>query len=105
MAEITKEQLHAQGINKLAVLKQDLQIMSPERDDYLQVLLFSAAEMIEREGIDLTGSIEDGMLEIMYAAYLYRRRKDANPIMPRMLRYALNNRLLSQKMRGGACRG
>ena len=35
----------------------------------------------------------------MYAAYLYRKRADDAPVMPRMLRYALNNRLFSQKVR------
>ena len=37
------------------------------------------------------------MLVEMYAAYLYRRRREENVQMPRMLRWALNNRLFSQK--------
>ena len=37
---------------------------------------------------------------VMYAAYLFRKRADeGSPQMPRMLRYALNNRLFSQKMK------
>lgn len=53
--------------------------------------------------------IDDANLIVMYAAYLYRNRvKDSETGyktaisatgMPRMLRYALNNRLFSQKMR------
>lgn len=43
-------------------------------------------------------TVEDGQLVVMYAAYLYRKRADDAPVMPRMLRYALNNRLFSQKV-------
>ena len=53
--------------------------------------------------------IEDANLIVMYAAYLYRNRVKDSEVgyktaisatgMPRMLRYALNNRLFSQKMR------
>lgn len=53
--------------------------------------------------------IEDANLIVMYAAYLYRNRVNDSETgyktaisatgMPRMLRYALNNRLFSQKMR------
>ena len=41
--------------------------------------------------------MDDAVLVEMYAAYLYRRRREENAAMPRMLRYALNNRLLSEK--------
>jgi hypothetical protein len=53
--------------------------------------------------------IDDASLIVMYAAYLYRNRVNDSEAgyktaisatgMPRMLRYALNNRLFSQKMR------
>lgn len=53
--------------------------------------------------------IDDANLIVMYAAYLYRNRVNDSEAgyktaisatgMPRMLRYALNNRLFSQKMR------
>ena len=39
---------------------------------------------------------EDNQIVVMYAAYLFRKRADDNPVMPRMLRYALNNRLFAQ---------
>lgn len=83
---------------KLAALKADLQIMTDRMDvPILLPLLQGAESMIKREGIALNDSTEDGLLVVMYAAYLYRKRKEENPVMPRMLRYALNNRLFSQK--------
>lgn len=81
----------------LALLKVDLQLTTSAFDSYLRVLLESAELQIQREGISLTASADDMQLRIMYAAYLYRSRADPEAAMPRMLRYALNNRLLSQK--------
>ena len=85
----------------LALLKMDLMIATDKMDAHLTQLLDSAMQMITREGITLSGDrAEDVQLQIMYAAYLYRRRaqQDAGA-MPRYLRYALNNRLLWEKMR------
>jgi len=82
----------------LALLKVDLMITTNAMDAFLTQLLTAAGQFITREGITLTESAEDMQLQEMYAAYLYRRRNDANPAMPRYLRYALNNRLLSQMM-------
>lgn len=69
-------------------------------DTYISSLIEAASQMIQREGIRLTDSVEDGNLIVMYAAYLYRKRANDSPQMPRMLRYALNNRLFSQKVGG-----
>ena len=84
----------------LAMLKVNLQIIAGNtlQDAYLQNLIETAEQMITREGITLADTIEDGNLVVMYAAYLYRKRADDSPVMPRMLRYALNNRLFSQKV-------
>ena len=84
----------------LAMLKVNLQIIAGNtlQDEYLWNLIATARQMITREGIMLTDSIEDGNLVVMYAAYLYRKRADDAPVMPRMMRYALNNRLFSQKV-------
>lgn len=84
----------------LTMLKVNLQIIAGNtlQDEYLWNLIATARQMITREGIMLTDSIEDGNLVVMYAAYLYRKRADDAPVMPRMLRYALNNRLFSQKV-------
>lgn len=87
----------------LKILKMDLQIAAGALDDYLGALLTAARGYIATEGIILTPSVEDSLLVEMYAAYLYRRRREENVQMPRMLRWALNNRLMQQK--GGTARG
>lgn len=81
----------------LAILKVDLQVSSTALDTYLNALIASAKDYISTEGITLADTESDGMLVEMYAAYLYRRRREENVQMPRMLRWALNNRLFSQK--------
>ena len=81
----------------LEILKVDLQVSSPALDRYLLVLITSARAYITQEGITLEDTAQDAMLVEMYAAYLYRRRREENVQMPRMLRWALNNRLFSQK--------
>ena len=88
------------------VLKVDLQISTDKIDVYLDKVIDAAKSYIATEGINLDCSTGDGMLVEMYAAYLYRRRRndvpndyrrEGNVAMPRMLRWALNNRLFSQK--------
>ena len=81
----------------LTALKVDLQISTDQMDTYLVKMIQAAKSYIQTEGIQLTCSTGDGMLVEMYAAYLYRRRREENVAMPRMLRWALNNRLFSQK--------
>ena len=74
------------------MVKLNLQIAGSAFDEYIEDLIIPAAEAeIAREGITLD-------LLVMYAGYLYRRRADSDAGMPRMLRYALNNRLFAQKM-------
>lgn len=88
----------------LVMLKANLEII-PEntiQDTYLGQLLDAARQMIAREGITLGDTMEDQTLVVMYAAYLYRKRAEDTPVMPRMLRWALNNRLFAQKIGGGA---
>ena len=82
----------------LTALKVDLQISTDAADSqYFLPLIQSAKEYIATEGIVLDETNEgDGMLVVMYAAYLYRSR-NSDTGMPRMLRYALNNRLFEQK--------
>ena len=81
-------------------------------DDYLSTLVSVAEKEIAREGITLNlDELDDCNLVVMYAAYLFRKRA-SNGVgvnysttatmaagMPRMLRYALNNRLFSEKMK------
>lgn len=80
----------------LPMLKIDLGITSTAYDKRLQQYLINAAKEIEREGVKLGDCIDDQNIVIMYAAWMWRRR-DSGEGMPRMVRYALNNRVFSQK--------
>ena len=82
----------------LTILKTDLQISVDAYDDLLTNYIKLAKVAIETEGIKLTDSVDDGMLVEVYAAWLARKRKENVP-MSRMLRYMLNNRLLSEKLK------
>lgn len=82
---------------RVVVLKADLELLTNAKDSYLEHLLQVAEVRIQAEGIKLTDSVGDDDLRIMYAAYLYRKRAAEVNAMPRMLRYALNNRLMQQK--------
>ena len=86
----------------LTLLQVDLGEMYPsqQRQAYLNQAISAAQAFITREGVTLTDSVEDGQLVEMYAAYLVRKRADDSG-MPRMLRWALNNRLFSQKAGDG----
>lgn len=83
----------------LTVLKIDLQISSDALNEFLLGLIRAAKAFIVREGITLADTAEDAQLVEMYAAYLYRKRREATAEMPRMLRWALNNRVFSGKVR------
>ena len=84
----------------LAALKVDLGIVGTGYDTRLDQVIKSAKESIAREGavLDLT-QFEDCQIVIMYSAWLWRRR-DSMEGMPRMLRWALNNKVFSGKMGG-----
>lgn len=90
----------------LELVKLNLQLAGSAFDDYLASLIIPAAEAaIRQEGITLDLSeVGDCNLVVMYAAYLYRKRAESEMSagMPRMLRYALNNRLFSEKMKAEA---
>lgn len=67
----------------------------------------SAKKFITTEGITLNQEdIGDCMLITMYAGWIYEKRKATQPgasavnvAMPRMLRWNLNNRLFSEKVK------
>ena len=84
----------------LLLLQADLNILSPDATRLAQPqhLIATAIQLIAREGAMLPEpySVEDGHLIVMYAAYLFRKRATEEP-MPRMLRWALNNRIFSEK--------
>ena len=85
---------------ELSMLKTDLGIMQTDAyDTRLQDYLDNARAEITREGIALDpADLADVQLVVMYAAWTWRKR-DSGDGMPRMLRYALNNRLFAQKAR------
>lgn len=87
----------------LTLLQADLNILQPDatRTAQLTHLINAALQLIAREGVTLQEpfSAEDGQLVIMYAAYLFRKRATGEA-MPRMLRWALNNRVFSAKAGG-----
>ena len=85
---------------KLIILKKDLQQeFTTANDDYLTQLLDFSKKLMEREGIAYEEEIECEMINIHYAAYLFRKRAGKETSMPRFLRYELNNLLFSQKGR------
>ncbi|MBR6353301.1 MAG: hypothetical protein IKS25_04180 [Oscillospiraceae bacterium] len=84
----------------LQALKIDLGISSNAFNDRLTAYLQSAQQAITREGVTLTDSAEDNMLTVQYAAWTWRHR-DTGAGMPRMLRWALTNRICSEHMQGG----
>lgn len=95
----------------LAILKSDLEIAqgTTSKDDLLNNLIEVSLGAIAREGITLSDpyTVEEGMLVEMYAAFLYRKRREIAKntkyetigAMPHSLRYMLNNMLLQQKAR------
>lgn len=83
----------------LAAVHADLGIASKAFDERLLARIRTAQARIAEEGITLADTEEDRDLVVMYAAYLWRSRSTGEG-MPRMLRYALNNRLFSRKARG-----
>lgn len=84
----------------LTALKIDLGITATVYDTRLTAYLEAAQAQMTREGITLRSSVDDDTLTIMYAAWMWRRR-DSGEGMPRMLRYAINNRLFAQKAGAG----
>ena len=81
----------------LSMLKVDLGIkQTAAYDERLEQVLASAIQEIKKAGasdLDASANPADAQLVVMYAAWLWRKR-DAMEGMPRMVRYALNNRVL-----------
>lgn len=85
------------SVEILTVLKKDLQMLTDSNDEYLKELLEFSRKLMEQEGIVFTEELECQMVQVHYAAYLFRRRGGTETSMPRFLRYELNNLLFSQK--------
>ena len=92
----------AQITSILKSLKVDLGILSTTAyDERLTEIIKSSYQMIVREGAKTldVDTLEDAQLVVMYSAWTWRRR-DNGEGMPRMLRWALNNRIMSEKANG-----
>lgn len=85
----------------LTMLKIDCGITTTAFDERLAQYVEVAKTEITREGATLADTASDSQLIVMYAAWLWRKR-DTGEGMPRMLRYALNQKVFSQKMSSGA---
>lgn len=87
-------------LNLLAALKVDLGLVTTGYDERLNEYIESAKTEIARQGatLDLTDQ-DDAMLVVQYASWMWRKR-DTGEGMPRMVRYALNNRIFAEKARG-----
>lgn len=90
----------------LAMLKIDIGFSSngtTKIDDRLKQLIQVAEKNIISEGATTLNrnNIDDVQLIVMYAAWLWRRR-DTQDDMPRMVRYAINNRVFAEKMVSGS---
>lgn len=85
----------------LAMLKTDIGITATAYDERLKQYIHTAYKNIKAEGAQSLNveNLEDAQLVVMYAAWMWRRR-DSGDGMPRMVRYALNNRVLGEKARG-----
>lgn len=85
----------------LDMLKVDLGITGNAYDARLTQYLDYSRQEIQNKGVTLdVTSVVDQQLIVMYAAWLWRRRSTGEG-MPRMLRYALNNRLMGNTGSGG----
>ena len=88
----------------LKILQSDLNFLVVDEPlkEQLTHYIDTAKALIQREGVTLVApfSVEDGELIEMYAAYLFRKRATGEA-MPRMLRWALNNRLFGEKAKAG----
>ena len=70
-----------------------------QKETQLSQYIDSSIAFIQREGITLNyNDIGDLMLVTMYSAYLYEKRNDGVSVMPRALRYNLNNRVFQEKV-------
>lgn len=94
---MTEEQL----TTLLSMLKTDIGITATAYDERLKQYIQTAYKNIKAEGVQTLNveDVEDAQLVVMYAAWMWRRR-DSGDGMPRMVRYALNNRVLGEKARG-----
>lgn len=91
----------------LELVKLDLGELNSDKDILIGETIEAAKEYIQIEGVTLDmDNAADADLVRMYAAYLFRKRASdkADGVgnvgqMPRMLRWALNNRVFKEHMK------
>ena len=91
----------ASDLLNLLAAELDMHSLPEQRKSQLQSYLDVAAERIREKGITLDASnTEDVHLQVEYAAWLFRRRRqEASKLMPEYLRTDIHDRLISEKGR------
>ena len=91
----------AADLLNLLAAELDMHSLPDQRKRHLQSYLDVAAERIREKGITLDASnSEDVHLQVEYAAWLFRRRRqEASKLMPEYLRTDIHDRLISEKGR------
>lgn len=90
----------ADMLNLLAA-ELDMHSLPDQRKGQLQTYLDVAEQRILERGITLDASnAEDAHLQVEYAAWLFRRRRqEASKMMPEYLRTDIHDRLIAEKGR------
>ena len=91
----------AADLLNLLAAELDMHSLPDQRKSQLQSYLDVAAERIREKGITLdAANSEDVHLQVEYAAWLFRRRRqEASKLMPEYLRTDIHDRLISEKGR------
>lgn len=91
----------AADLLNLLAAELDMHSLPDQRKSQLQSYLNVAADRIREKGITLDASnSEDVHLQVEYAAWLFRRRRqEASKLMPEYLRTDIHDRLISEKGR------
>lgn len=91
----------AADLLNLLAAELDMHSLPEQRKSQLQSYLDVAADRIREKGITLDASnSEDVHLQVEYAAWLFRRRRqEASKLMPEYLRTDIHDRLISEKGR------
>ena len=89
----------AADLLNLLAAELDMHSLPDQRKRQLQSYLDVAADRIREKGITLDASnSEDVHLQVEYAAWLFRRRRqEASKLMPEYLRTDIHDRLISEK--------
>ena len=91
----------ASDLLNLLAAELDMHSLPDQRKSQLHSYLDVAAERIREKGITLdVSNTEDVHLQVEYAAWLFRRRRqEASKLMPEYLRTDIHDRLISEKGR------